>query len=57
MRLATEVDDPTAILTQLKFQDLYTPSNFQKKLLGPILTQHFAPRMMDPQCLSREPMI
>jgi hypothetical protein len=28
-RLAREVDDPTAILTQLKFQDLYTPRNFQ----------------------------
>lgn len=28
-RLATEVEDPTAILTQLKLQDLYTPSNFQ----------------------------
>jgi len=28
-RLAPEVDDPTAILTQLKFEDLYTPRNFQ----------------------------
>ena len=28
-RLAQEVDDPTAILTQLKLQDLYTPRNFQ----------------------------
>src|ERR1700676_3171394 len=28
-QLAREVDDPTAILAQLKFQDLYTPSNFQ----------------------------
>jgi hypothetical protein len=28
-QLAREVDDPTAILTQLKFQDLYTPRNFQ----------------------------
>src|SRR3984893_10989883 len=28
-RLAEEVDDPTAILTQLKFQDLYTPENFK----------------------------
>ena len=27
-RLARDVDDPTAILTQLKFQDLYTPGNF-----------------------------
>jgi hypothetical protein len=27
-RLAREVDDPTAILTQLKFQDMYTPKNF-----------------------------
>ena len=27
-RLAREVDDPTAILTQLKLQDLYTPRNF-----------------------------
>jgi hypothetical protein len=27
--LAEEVDDPTAILTQVKFQDLYTPRNFQ----------------------------
>ena len=27
--LAREVDDPTAILSQLKFQDLYTPRNFQ----------------------------
>src|SRR5271170_6871495 len=27
--LAREVEDPTAILTQLKLQDLYTPSNFQ----------------------------
>ena len=28
-RLAQEVDDPTAILTQLKLQDLYMPRNFQ----------------------------
>ena len=28
-QLAREVDDPTAILTQLKFQDLYTPENFK----------------------------
>jgi hypothetical protein len=28
-RLAKEVEDPTAILTQLKLQDLYSPSNFQ----------------------------
>src|SRR5277367_2714540 len=28
-RLAREVDDPTAILTQLQFQDLYTPRNLQ----------------------------
>lgn len=28
-RLAQEVEDPTAILTQLKLQDLYTPRNFQ----------------------------
>jgi hypothetical protein len=28
-RLAGEIEDPTAILTQLKLQDLYTPSNFQ----------------------------
>lgn len=28
-RLATEVEDPTAILSQLQFQDLYTPRNFQ----------------------------
>jgi hypothetical protein len=28
-RLATQVEDPTAILTQLKLQDLYTPRNFQ----------------------------
>jgi hypothetical protein len=28
-RLAREVDDPTAILTQLKFQDQYTPENFK----------------------------
>jgi hypothetical protein len=27
--LAREVDDPTAILIQLQFQDLYTPRNFQ----------------------------
>jgi len=27
--LAREVDDPTAILSQLQFQDLYTPKNFQ----------------------------
>jgi hypothetical protein len=27
--LAREVDDPTAILTQLQLQDLYTPRNFQ----------------------------
>jgi hypothetical protein len=26
--LAREVDDPTAILAQLKFQDLYTPQNY-----------------------------
>jgi hypothetical protein len=29
-QLAPEVDDPTAILTQLKLQDLYTPRNFQR---------------------------
>lgn len=28
-QLAREVNDPTAILTQLKLQDLYTPRNFQ----------------------------
>lgn len=28
-RLATEVEDPTAILTQFQFQDIYTPRNFQ----------------------------
>src|ERR1017187_5690593 len=28
-RMAREVDDPTAILTQLQIQDLYTPRNFQ----------------------------
>ena len=28
-RLSRQVEDPTAILAQLKFQDLYTPSNFQ----------------------------
>ena len=28
-RLAREIDDPTAILTQLKLQDLYTSSSFQ----------------------------
>src|ERR1700682_346410 len=28
-QLAREVDDPTAILAQLKFQDLYTPKNLQ----------------------------
>ena len=28
-RLAREVEDPTAILTQLQFQDLYSPRNFQ----------------------------
>jgi hypothetical protein len=28
-QLAKEVDDPTAILSQLKLQDLYTPRNFQ----------------------------
>ena len=28
-RLARQVEDPTAILTQLKLQDLYTPRNFQ----------------------------
>jgi hypothetical protein len=28
-RLAREVDDPTAILTQLKLQDQYTPVNFK----------------------------
>jgi hypothetical protein len=28
-QLAREVDDPTAILAQLKFQDLYTPKNFK----------------------------
>src|SRR5215472_15386352 len=27
-QLAKEVDDPTAILAQLKFQDLYTPQNY-----------------------------
>jgi hypothetical protein len=30
-QLAREVDDPTAILTQLKFQDVYTPSNFFRR--------------------------
>jgi hypothetical protein len=28
-QLATEVEDPTAILAQLQFQDLYTPRNFK----------------------------
>src|SRR5882762_9683191 len=28
-RLAREVEDPTAILTQLQIQDIYTPRNFQ----------------------------
>ena len=28
-RLAREVDDPTAILTQLKFEDLYMPRSFE----------------------------
>jgi hypothetical protein len=28
-QLAEKVQDPTAILTQLKFQDLYTPTNFR----------------------------
>jgi len=28
-QLAREVDDPTAILTQLEFQNLYTPRSFQ----------------------------
>jgi hypothetical protein len=28
-QLAREVDDPTVILAQLKFQDIYTPGNFQ----------------------------
>lgn len=28
-QLAREVEDPTAILTQLQLQDLYTPKNFQ----------------------------
>ena len=28
-QLAREVDDPTVILTQLKFQDIYTPGNFE----------------------------
>ncbi len=28
-RLARQVEDPTAILTQLKFEDLYVPRNFQ----------------------------
>ena len=28
-RLAREVEDPTAILTQLQIQDIYTPGNFQ----------------------------
>ncbi len=28
-RLAREVEDPTAILTQLQIQDLYTPRNFR----------------------------
>jgi hypothetical protein len=28
-QLAREVDDPTAILTQFKFQDIYTPGNFE----------------------------
>jgi hypothetical protein len=27
-QLARELDDPTVILTQLKFQDIYTPGNF-----------------------------
>ena len=51
-KLAREVDDPTAILSQLKFQDLYTPQNFsttaqtnelQVKIVAPIQTFWFFP--------------
>ena len=50
--LAREVDDPTAILTRLKFQDLYTPQNFsttaqtnelQLKIVAPIQAFWFFP--------------
>ncbi len=35
-QLEREVDDPTAVLTQLKFQNLYTPRNFQISCLTPL---------------------
>jgi hypothetical protein len=50
--LAREVDDPTAILAQLKFQDLYTPQNFgttaqtnelQLKMVFPMQAFSFLP--------------
>src|SRR5438105_4300902 len=50
--LAREVDDPTAILAQLKFQDLYTPQNFgttaqtnelQLKMVFPLQAISFFP--------------
>ena len=28
-QLAREVDDPTVMLTQIKFQEIYTPENFE----------------------------
>jgi hypothetical protein len=51
-QLAQEVDDPTAILMQLKFQDLYTPQNFgttaqtnelQLKIVLPVQPFSFLP--------------
>ncbi|HLW70588.1 MAG TPA: hypothetical protein VKS22_08180 [Candidatus Binataceae bacterium] len=48
-QLAGEVDDPTAILTQLKFQDFYTPGSFETsaqtntvQLQAVIPTNHFS---------------
>jgi hypothetical protein len=51
-QLAREVDDPTVILTQLKFQDIYTPGNFrtsaqtnefQLKVVAPVEPLSFFP--------------
>ena len=44
--LAREVDDPTAILSQLQFQDQYTPRNFQTS--AQTNTIQIAPDRADP---------
>jgi hypothetical protein len=60
--LATEVEDPTAILTQIQLQDIYTPGNFQTSAqtntiqIRPIVpievfhfSKSFAPRSKSPR--------